>query len=667
MESQGKQSILQPDQVFERYTIQKRLGKGGFGEVYLAKHNTLNSLVAIKVLFPNVAKQNKNFVDRFIREARLASKIRHPNLIEVYDAGQNTESGIYFIVMEYVPGGNLSKLLKKSGILPFCQTIQIITETAQALNAAHHGQMIHRDIKPDNIMFGEDGKVKLADLGIAKSTADEDTQLTVEASVFGTPAYMAPEQALDSKNVDARADIYSLGIVFFEMVTGQKPYKSGTMVEILTQVASRDDIQDSKFLNPNIPDDIAELIKDMTRKDRDKRVKSTGELLKRLARINTKNLEQQDQQSTQLTNDLTPVAASSQETALTIDQIPAGDGLETALTIDQIPSADSQDTAITIDAIQQPEPATDSEPKQQSTQKTQVPESVQPRKSKARLLIGILAAFLVFLIIVVIARSVSGGKESPKTEQVTQTEEQTEKTEQTTEATETITPTVVEKVTETAPETEKKTPDQPSPSPDQVKTDVAEQDKQEAVVEKPTKSEPEVKPPPETTQADKEEPKKTEPEEESFVSKEIPASSIVILGMNSSKHATIKQALAKKSGKSVALLEAATFSAYRKQLEDIIAKKPALVVLMHSTQCAQQKMTKSGFSNRITNEANLLQSSGIPFLFVQDFGAGNPAVLSQFNNLIREHCAVNSINMVDSRILHQDELIDEIMLNLADE
>ncbi|NLA81084.1 MAG: protein kinase, partial [Chloroflexi bacterium] len=493
------------------------------------------------------------------------------------------------------------------------------------------------------------------------------TQLTVEASVFGTPAYMAPEQALDSKNVDARADIYSLGIVFFEMVTGQKPYKSGTMVEILTQVASRDDIQDSKFLNPNIPDDIAELIKDMTRKDRDKRVKSTGELLKRLARINTKNLEQQDQQSTQLTNDLTPVAASSQETALTIDQIPAGDGLETALTIDQIPSADSQDRAITIDAIQQPHSATDSEPKQQSTQKTQVPESVQPRKSKARLLIGILAAFLVFLIIIVIARSVSGGKESPKTEQVTQTEEQTEKTEQTTEATETITPTVVEKVTETAPETEKKTPDQPSPSPDQVKTDVAEQDKQEAVVEKPTKSEPEVKPPPETTQADKEEPKKTEPEEESFVSKEIPASSIVILDMNSSKHATIKQALAKKSGKSVALLEAATFSAYRKQLEDIIAKKPALVVLMHSTQCAQQKMTKSGFSNRITNEANLLQSSGIPFLFVQDFGAGNPAVLSQFNNLIREHCAVNSSNMVDSRFLHQDELIDEIMLNLADE
>ncbi len=280
-------SLLTPGMVFEKYTVERLLGKGGMGAVYLVRHNILDSLFALKVLFPEIAVKNARFVDRFIREAKLACKIKHPNLIAVHDAGKNLDTGIYYLVMDYVPGGNVREILKKEKTIPVGRALKIITQIASALAAADQHHMVHRDIKPDNIMFAADGTAKLADLGIAKSTDEQDTMLTMAADVFGTPAYMSPEQAKDSSQVDSRADIYSLGIVFYEMISGQRPIHGKGTIQILSQVVSNEAIPDIRTIMPEIPENIAKLLTDMTEKNVDLRIQSPSELLKRLQQISS--------------------------------------------------------------------------------------------------------------------------------------------------------------------------------------------------------------------------------------------------------------------------------------------------------------------------------------------------------------------------------------------
>ena len=280
--------LLKPGTVFEKYTIEKFLGKGGMGAVYLARHNILDSLFAIKILSPDVASKSRQFVDRFIREAKLACKIKHPNLIAVHDAGKNSENGIYYIVMDYVPGGSVRDLLKQESRITPEHALRIISQIAAALEAAYHFGMVHRDIKPENIMFSADGTAKLADLGIAKSTDEQDTVLTVAASVFGTPAYMSPEQAMDSSKVDPRADIYSLGIVFFEMLSGQLPYSGKGTIQILSQVVTGEEIPDIRTFVSNVSPEIAALIAAMTEKKVEKRIQTPTELLQRLHEISNR-------------------------------------------------------------------------------------------------------------------------------------------------------------------------------------------------------------------------------------------------------------------------------------------------------------------------------------------------------------------------------------------
>ncbi|MEI6645052.1 MAG: bifunctional serine/threonine-protein kinase/formylglycine-generating enzyme family protein [bacterium] len=280
-----KQTILPVGSVFEKYRIEDVLGKGGMGEVYLLRHQVLDSLYALKILFPEVAQKNKKFVDRFIREAKLAAKIQHPNLVAVYDTGQHTETGIYYIIMEYVSGGSVRELLKREGKLTEKRALEITAQVTEALVAAHTHHMVHRDIKPDNIMFTAEGVAKLADLGIAKSTGDKDTLLTVDISVFGTPAYMSPEQALDSRKVDSRSDIYSLGIVLYEMLTGNKPFAGKTSIEILAQVLREAEIQDVRTTNPAVSVQTAELISRMVAKKIENRPSSPTELLARIQAI----------------------------------------------------------------------------------------------------------------------------------------------------------------------------------------------------------------------------------------------------------------------------------------------------------------------------------------------------------------------------------------------
>ena len=277
--------LLKPGDIFEKYTVEKLLGRGGMGAVYLVRHNILDSLFALKVLFPEVASKNKRFVDRFIREAKLACRIKHPNLIAVHDAGRNPENGMYYLVMDYVSGGSVRDLLKKEGQIPIREAVSIVEQVAMALKAAGEYGMVHRDIKPDNIMFAADGSVKLADLGIAKSANEQDTMLTLEASVFGTPAYMSPEQAMDSRKVDSRADIYSLGIVLFEMISGQRPFYGKGTIEILSQVVNEEPVPDIRTICSSVPESVAALICAMTQKKLQQRLQSPSDLLRCISKL----------------------------------------------------------------------------------------------------------------------------------------------------------------------------------------------------------------------------------------------------------------------------------------------------------------------------------------------------------------------------------------------
>ncbi len=207
--------------VLPQFEVLKMLGQGGMGAVYLARQLTLDRLVAIKIL-PTI-EGDSHFAARFGREARALARLSHPHIVTVHDAGK-TESGIYYLVMEYVDGTDLRHVLR-SGSLPPEQALAIVPVICDALIYAHKQGIVHRDIKPENILLDQEGRVKIADFGLAKmmvSSHAEDV-LTMTRQVLGTPYYMAPEQARSGGAVDHRADIYALGVVFYEMLTGELP------------------------------------------------------------------------------------------------------------------------------------------------------------------------------------------------------------------------------------------------------------------------------------------------------------------------------------------------------------------------------------------------------------------------------------------------------------
>ncbi|HXQ72591.1 MAG TPA: protein kinase [Pyrinomonadaceae bacterium] len=219
-----------------KYRIDERLNEGGMGTVYRATHVLMEKTVAIKVLRPSLAADEK-IVARFSREARAASRISHPNALTVTDFGED-ENGTVFLVMEYLSGRTLKKLIRDEGPLPLTRVVEIIRQVGDALNAAHAQGVVHRDLKSDNIMLidtmaGDHAKV--LDFGIAKINEPEgkrDTELTAPNLVIGTPQYMSPEQCSQDSEIDARSDIYSLGVILYEMLVGHVPFTadSPTMV-----------------------------------------------------------------------------------------------------------------------------------------------------------------------------------------------------------------------------------------------------------------------------------------------------------------------------------------------------------------------------------------------------------------------------------------------------
>ena len=285
MSTKNHPAIFNDGDRFHSYRIERLLGNGGLGAVYLVRHEVLEKRFALKILYPEVARANENYVKRFLREAKIATRIRHPNLVAVHDAGFDEEKGFYYLVMDYVSGGDLRQAIAFAGHFDPDRAVEVIMQVASALEAAQSFKVVHRDIKPENIMIQPDGLVKLVDLGIAKSDDIKDSLNTTRESVFGTPAYVAPEQAVDASKVDARADIYSLGIVLFEMIAGKPPYDGANAPQILAQVLSSDPIPDIRDRVPSVKPGLAVLIRRMCVKEKARRIAGPTELLAEFARL----------------------------------------------------------------------------------------------------------------------------------------------------------------------------------------------------------------------------------------------------------------------------------------------------------------------------------------------------------------------------------------------
>jgi serine/threonine protein kinase len=246
-----------------RYLVRRLIGEGGMGLVYEAEHVEIGRRVAVKILHSAYTKQPE-VVARFRSEARAATRIGHPHIIDVFDSGTTVDGAVYF-VMEYLDGIDLAKLIHKNGPLPVERAVRISREICQALAAAHKAGIIHRDMKPENVILVErDAQkdfVKVLDFGIAKTLeaiTERQARLTSPGMAMGTPEYMAPEQAAGA-NADARVDVYAVGAMLYEMLTGRPPHEGGTIMEILTKKATEKPVE-VETLRPDVPLELARLV-----------------------------------------------------------------------------------------------------------------------------------------------------------------------------------------------------------------------------------------------------------------------------------------------------------------------------------------------------------------------------------------------------------------------
>ncbi len=263
--------IMKGQKISDRYQIIKSIGEGGMANVYLAYDTILDRNVAIKILRGDLATDEK-FVHRFQREALSASSLNHPNIVEVYDVGE--DNGNYYIVMEYIEGKHLKELLKKRGKLTTSEVVDIMLQITDGMSVAHDSYIIHRDIKPQNIMILENGLVKITDFGIAM--AMNATQLTQTNSVMGSVHYLPPEQA-NGKGSTLQSDIYSMGILMYELLTGKLPFKGDNAVEIALK-HMREPMPDIQEELPGLPNSISNIILKATAKNPKNRYNDAREM-----------------------------------------------------------------------------------------------------------------------------------------------------------------------------------------------------------------------------------------------------------------------------------------------------------------------------------------------------------------------------------------------------
>ncbi len=262
----------------ERYQIIEELGKGGMGRVYKALDTKIKEKIALKLIKPEIAKDKKTLY-RFSNELRLARKIRHKNVCGMFDLGE--EKGTHYITMEFVPGEDLRSSIRRFGLLPIGKSISIAKQICQGLTEAHRLSIVHRDLKSNNIMIDKEGNARIMDFGIARSL--EAKGITGAGVMIGTPEYMSPEQ-VEGKEVDQRSDIYSLGVILYEMVTGRVPFEGDTPF-IIGMKHKGETPQNPKELNSQISDDLSHVILKCLKKDKEKRYHSADNVLAELKKL----------------------------------------------------------------------------------------------------------------------------------------------------------------------------------------------------------------------------------------------------------------------------------------------------------------------------------------------------------------------------------------------
>jgi serine/threonine protein kinase/Flp pilus assembly protein TadD len=261
-----------------RYQIIEELGRGGMGRVYKALDTEVNEKIALKLIKPEIAADKKT-IERFRNELKFARKIRHKNVCQMYDLSKEETS--YYITMEFVSGDDLKGMIRRMGRFSAGQAISIAKQVCEGLTEAHNLGVVHRDLKPQNIMIDQDGSARIMDFGIARSI--EGQSITGAGVMIGTPDYMSPEQ-VDGKETDERSDIYSLGIILYEMVTGQTPFEGDTPFTIGVKHKSESP-KNPKELNPQVPDDLVKVILRCLEKDREQRYPSSRDLCSDLSAI----------------------------------------------------------------------------------------------------------------------------------------------------------------------------------------------------------------------------------------------------------------------------------------------------------------------------------------------------------------------------------------------
>lgn len=262
-----------------RYELIEKIGEGGMAVVYKGQDRLLNRYVAIKVLRPEYTKDSQ-FVENFRKESQAAAGLQHPNIVNVYDVG--TEGSIHFIVMELIDGRPLSEVISEYAPMDYKKVIEITRQIALALSIAHKKNIIHRDVKPHNVMITSDGRAKLADFGIAKAVSDS-TLASETSKIIGSVHYFSPEQARGSY-VDERSDLYSLGIVMYEMLTGKVPFDGDNPVQVALMHINDEIVTPSKIV-PSIPPALEKLVLKATDKFQSNRFKSADEMLEELDNI----------------------------------------------------------------------------------------------------------------------------------------------------------------------------------------------------------------------------------------------------------------------------------------------------------------------------------------------------------------------------------------------
>jgi serine/threonine-protein kinase len=282
-QGRGEEKIIVTDE-FEvkptvgRYEILMELGQGAMGTVYKGRDPKINRPLAIKTIrFSDEFDDNelKEIKERFFREAELAGKLLNPGIVAIYDVGE--DYGLTYMAMEFLDGENLEKYCRKGSLLPIRRVLDIVAETADALEYAHNNGIIHRDIKPANIMLLKHGKIKVTDFGIAKSMSSSKTRSGI---ILGTPNYMSPEQII-GRQIDGRSDIFSLGVVFFQLITGELPFRGENLNDLFYQITQVKHPSPSK-ISPRVVKPCEQIINKALAKDPDRRFRRAKDLAKYL-------------------------------------------------------------------------------------------------------------------------------------------------------------------------------------------------------------------------------------------------------------------------------------------------------------------------------------------------------------------------------------------------